>query len=80
MKLQNEEQLELEGIISKYKEIYKKIEEKQEQMKNLEVDVNTLLQELTDNRKVENTFGLELSKTYGKGKFNIQTQEYELDK
>jgi peptidoglycan hydrolase CwlO-like protein len=80
MKLQKEHQLELDSIILKYKEIYNKIEEKQDQMKFLETDINILLKELTSNRKVENTFGEKLTKVYGHGKFNNKGGEYELDK
>jgi predicted transcriptional regulator len=80
MKLKITEQVQLENIISNYKEIYNKVEEKQEQMKKLEVEINNLLQELKSNRENEKLFGQQLIKVYGSGKFNVQTHEYELDK
>lgn len=80
MKLKKQDQDKLDLIIGKYKKIYKIIESKQEKMKLLQREVNILVNELSLIRSNENEFGKYLEKNYGKGRFNIISREYELDK
>ena len=71
MKLNAEEKDELKLILKNYKSIYKKIEEKEIEMKRLEEDIKQLLNELINNRNHEKSLIGDLEMKYNK-KFDLK--------
>lgn len=71
MKLNAEEKDELKLILKNYKSIYKKIEEKEIEMKRLEEDIKQLLNELINNRNHEKSLIGDLEMKYDK-KFDLK--------
>ena len=77
--LDKNELLKIDRMITTYKRKYDEITNLEKTLKTL-VDTREKLKEDLDKvRKEENDFGEYLTKKYGKGRFNIETFQYELE-
>ena len=77
--LDKNELLKIDRMITTYKRKYDEITNLEKTLKTL-VDTREKLKEDLDKvRKEENDFGEYLIKKYGKGRFNIETFQYELE-
>ena len=67
-------------MVRAYKEKYDEITNLEKTLKTLNKTRDQIKEHLEAIRKEEDDFGKYLIKKYGKGKFNVQTFEYELEK
>ena len=79
IQLTKDELDEIHRMIKIYKKKYTEISNLEETLKKLTNTRNKIKNQLSEVRKEEDEFGKVLVKKYGKGKFNIQTFEYELE-
>ena len=80
MQLEKKELETVNNFIINYKKIYDEITEVENELRRLTIKQKNLLTKLTDNREMEIEFSNQIEEKYGKGKFNILTLEYELNK
>ena len=80
MQLTKKELQKVHGMVGAYKEKYAEITNLEKTLKVLNNTRSQIKETLDDIRKEENQFGEYLIEKYGKGQFNIQTFEYELEK
>ena len=78
MKLQENEIKQFFDIVNDYQRVWEEIANAEEQIKILLSKQKQLKEDLEDNRKKEKTFTESILRKYGKGKFNLETLEYEL--
>mgnify|MGYP006141945513 FL=1 len=79
IQLTAEELSKIHQMIETYKKKYEEIGNLEETLKTLNDTRDQIKKQLDTNRTDEDNFGKDLIKKYGKGKFNIQTFEYELE-
>jgi len=79
MELTKKELQKVHKMVGAYKEKYDEITNLEKTLKILNDTRNQIKETLDNIRKEEGQFGEYLIEKYGKGKFNIQTFEYELE-
>lgn len=79
IQLTRDELNSIHGMINIYKTKYTEINNLEETLKKLNNTRDQIKKQLDKVRNDEELFGKELIEKYGKGKFNIQTFEYELE-
>ena len=79
MELTAEELSKVHSMLNSYKVKYKEIKNLEKTLETLNTTRDQIKKQLEDIRESENDFGKYLIKKYGKGKFNVQTFEYELE-
>jgi uncharacterized phage infection (PIP) family protein YhgE len=79
IQLTAEELSKIHEMIETYKKKYEEIGNLEKTLKTLNDTRDQIKKQLDAVRTQEDTFGNDLIKKYGKGKFNIQTFEYELE-
>ena len=79
IQLTAEELSKIHEMIETYKKKYEEISNLEKTLKTLNDTRDQIKKQLENNRTQEDVFGKDLIKKYGKGKFNIQTFEYELE-
>jgi len=80
MQLSKEELSKVHKMVRAYKEKYDEITNLEKTLKTLNKTRDQIKKHLEAIRQEEDDFGKHLIKKYGKGKFNVQTFEYELEK
>ena len=79
IQLTAKELTKIHEMIETYKKKYEEIGNLEKTLKTLNDTRDQIKKQLDTNRTQEDAFGKDLIKKYGKGKFNIQTFEYELE-
>lgn len=78
MKLKEEELTELFDIVKEYQNVFDELTSVEIEIEKLYQKQKELTESLSKNREKENVFTENILANYGKGKFNMETLEYEL--
>jgi hypothetical protein len=79
MKLTESERIKINAYISKYKEIHSQLDITLKKVDILLHEKDSLLDDLINTRKEEESFKNELIEKYGEGVFDIETLEYKIN-
>jgi len=80
MQLTKKELNRIHSLIKLYKRKYEEIGNLEKTLKKLSETRNQIKKQIEDIREEEKIFGEDLVKKYGKGKFDLQTFEYTVEK
>ena len=78
MKLQEKELTEIVNIVEKYSSLQDEFSEIEKQMQEIKDKKDDLLIRLEKVRELETSLMSDLEKSYGKGKINLNTYEYNI--
>jgi uncharacterized protein YjgD (DUF1641 family) len=79
MKLTETEKIKINTFLSKYKEIHSQLDITLKKVDILLQEKDSLLDDLINTRKEEESFKNELIEKYGEGVFDIETLEYKIN-